>query len=452
MIKNIDLSKPKAQYLLGLVLNISFLIILYSFETSYKNVQIPEGIYQHNIWECGDVMTYVNPAVNFVKYGVFGYIETPDHFRTIGYPSIISLFYFIFGRNWVLALQIFQSIIFAFIYPLVTSTIKILLPNATKGLIKAVFISLCISGAYFTRSTAILTDMLFILIFVAGFYFGFKMYTSKKCSYLLLYLVFITVGALIRPTLTLFPLLNLSIGYWVAKKYGYFLKQTMIKSLYISVALFCLTNISTVRNYRNYSFPSSSSVVGLNAFEYLSKKVLIMEGKTDKYILYGEQLNTIGNISDKTKMREAIMYKTVEQYPVSTIKVLFINTINLFFSNNLLSNISTYFGYDWKNFKSSCYPYKTSKILFCGTYLFMLLYAILWGLFLLKLVDLLKSKDFETLCIIFILFLMFMVPAILTGDGGGRFRLPFEHILFIFGLSMCFGKDRPKHLFTHADL
>lgn len=441
MIRNIDFSKPKTQYFLGLVLNILFLIILYSFDTSYDNVQIPKDIYQHNIWECSDVMTYVEPAINFIEHGVFGNNKTPDHLRTIGYPSIISFFYYTFGKNWVLALQIFQSIIFAFIYPIITATIKIILPNFNKGLIKIVFISLCIFGVYFTRNAQILTDMLFTLLFVAGFYFGFKTYTTKKNNYLLLYLVFIAVAALIRPTLTLFPLLNLSIGYWVAKKYSYSVKGTMVKSFFISIVILCLINISTFRNYLNYSFFSPSSIIGFNAFEYLSKKVLIKEGKTYEYNLYKEQLNAFDNISVKTKMRKTIMYNTIKRYPISTIRVLGINTINLFFSNNLLSNISNYFDYEWKTSKSSCYSFKISKILYYSTYIFMLLYAILWSLFFLKLIYLWKKKDYKTLLIILTLFIMFMVPAILTGDGGGRFRLPFEHILFIFGLSTIFSKN-----------
>ena len=164
--------------------------------------------------------------------------------------------------------------------------------------------------------------------------------------------------------------------------------------------------------------------------------MLTLEGKTDQYNQYKEKLNTIDNISIKTKMRKTIMYNTIIRYPISTIKVLSINTVNLFLSNNLLSNISTYFGYDAKTYKSSCYTFKISNILYYSTYIFMLLYFILWSLFLLKLINLWKLKDYETIFIIFILFVMFMVPAILTGDGGSRFRLPFEHILFIFGLSM----------------
>jgi hypothetical protein len=68
----------------------------------------------------------------------------------------------------------------------------------------------------------------------------------------------------------------------------------------------------------------------------------------------------------------------------------------------------------------------------------MIIYALFWTLFFLKIIDLLRNRDFKLLFIISILMLMFIVPAILTGDGGARFRLPFEHILFIFGLDKLF--------------
>ena len=438
MLKKIDISRPITQYFLGLILNILFLITLYSFSTSFINIQIPSGKYLNNIWKASDVISYVNPAKNFIKYGVFGENKTPDHFRTIGYPALISFFCFAFGKYWLLSLHVFQSIIFAFIYPFITFTIKILLPQSNDKIIKSMFLILCCSGVYFTRCAMILTDTLFVLFFVISFYFGLKTYMKKNYKFLFLYLFLCTITALIRPTLTLLPLLNITIGYFVAKQYNLDYKKTFQKSLLISISIFCLINISTLRNYFNYSFSSPSSVIGLNAFEYLSKKVLIEEGKTNDYYSYQNQLNAITDISQKDKKYKEIMYKTIVDYPISTIKVLSINTINLFLSNNLISNTSNYFDYNWKITKNSYYPYKTSKILYFFTYLFMIIYALFWTLFFLKIIDLLRNRDFKLLFIISILMLMFIVPAILTGDGGARFRLPFEHILFIFGLDKLF--------------
>lgn len=43
-------------------------------------------------------------------------------------------------------------------------------------------------------------------------------------------------------------------------------------------------------------------------------------------------------------------------------------------------------------------------------------------------------KDYITVVLLLFIMVMFLVPAILTGDGGSRFRLPIEHFLFIYAL------------------
>ena len=53
-----------------------------------------------------------------------------------------------------------------------------------------------------------------------------------------------------------------------------------------------------------------------------------------------------------------------------------------------------------------------------------------------KMYLLLVAKDYSTFLMIMGMFVMFIIPAILTGGGGARLRLPFEHILFIYGLSV----------------
>ena len=148
-----------------------------------------------------------------------------------------------------------------------------------------------------------------------------------------------------------------------------------------------------------------------------------------------QKVDSVTDLSARTKLQKEIMFRTVFKYPGSTFNVLIKNTINVFLSNNLISNIFNFFGYEWKKFKGSCYPYKTPKAMLYATYFLMCLYALLWVLFFLKLIMLLRKKDYETILVVLLLFIMIIIPGLLTGDGGSRFRLPFEHILFIFGLS-----------------
>jgi hypothetical protein len=143
------------------------------------------------------------------------------------------------------------------------------------------------------------------------------------------------------------------------------------------------------------------------------------------------------------------MYNCVINYPITTLKVLFTNTINVFVSDNLLSSITPYFGYQWKIFKNSCYLYKTSKTLFYSTYILMISYVVLWIFFFWSLCSYFLKKDYATVFMIGTTFIMFIVPSILTGDGGGRFRLPFENILFIYSIQMILQKFKYKKTNTY---
>ena len=96
--KIINIESLTIQYFIGLAINIIFLIILLSTDTSYRNLQIPEGNYQDNLWRASDVMTYVSPARNFINYNVFGHEKVPDFHRTIGYPLFLSAIMMLFDK------------------------------------------------------------------------------------------------------------------------------------------------------------------------------------------------------------------------------------------------------------------------------------------------------------------------------------------------------------------
>jgi len=435
MLNKFDFRNPRTQYFTGLLFHLFFLILLYSFDISTKNMQVPTGPFSHNIFECSDVRTYTNPAMNFIANGVFGNGQVPDNFRTIGYPALIATFYYLFGSYWLPFFQVFQAILFAFLYPVISGTIQLVMDDPEKRLSKSVFLFLLISGAYFTRVPVLLTDTLFILLFASGFYFGLKTYKEKKTIFLMLYLIMMTADALVRPTLTLLPVLNLAMAYFCALKWKDSVSKTLRKGAVISLVLFLLINLSTLRNYLNYKFLSPSNVTGLTAFGYLAKKVLILEGRAGEYAVLKDKIDAVSDVSTQTNMQKEVMFRTVRQYPFSTLKVLFTNASNIVFTNNLVSNISNFFGYEWKTFKNSCYAYKKSVALSVANYLLMAFYFILWMMFGLECIHLLQQKNFAVLLLIALLFGMFMVPGILVGDGGSRFRLPFEHVLTIFGFS-----------------
>lgn len=125
-----------------------------------------------------------------------------------------------------------------------------------------------------------------------------------------------------------------------------------------------------------------SSIIGINAFHYLAKKVLAAENKADIWEMYAIQIDSMDDIRAKTNARKSIMYHTILDYPGATLQVLGKNAINVLFFNHLLSNISIYYNYDWKQYSNACFKVSTSALLYYGTYLLMIFYFLLW-LFLL---------------------------------------------------------------------
>jgi len=110
-------SSPVVQYLIGASVNLLYVVILMTGDVSYRNIQLPEGIYADNLWKGTDVLTYVGPARNFVHYGVFGSDTVPDHHRTIGYPLFLSILMVAFGHDWLIAAVFLQALLAAAIYP-----------------------------------------------------------------------------------------------------------------------------------------------------------------------------------------------------------------------------------------------------------------------------------------------------------------------------------------------
>ena len=437
---NISPHKLYRQYFIGLSVNILVFLLLYLCPLSHNNTQMPCGTNKNNIW-CGtDINDYVNSGLNYVHTGIFGMGDKPDHLRTIGYPAIIAFFYSVFGDSWVLALQISQCFFLALMYPILSLLAVEILPSASNKTISAIFIFLLFTGTYWARSIMLLTDTTFALLFTVGVVFGIRAFKKDSFPYFMAYIVFITAAGLIRPTLFLFPLLNITLAIFVATKYrfntGRFLPQLVITTL-----LFAFTcNLASIRNYLNYSFLSPSSVVGLNAFRSVAQKILIDAGSTDKYNRLAVKVDSIQDISAKTEFRKKIMIAAICKHPLLTAKMLQKNTINVFLDNHMVNNMGNYFGYNWKTTGSaqstfgSAYPYKKSTLCYYLTYAMMGLYFVLWLLLFYFCYVAFITRQYHYLYLIGSLLFVFIFPAVIIGDGGSRLRLPFEPFLVLFSV------------------
>lgn len=426
-------------FLIGFLVNLTFLLVLYSGETSFINIQVPENQYAYNIWaSCSDVMSYVNPARNFVDYGVVGYKYTPDHFRTIGYPVFLAFFMKLDSEHWLFLLFLTQAFLYAFFYPVMLRLYELLFPGRKGGALLVWFVLL--TGVYWVRTAQVLTDSLFALGLLSGVYLGLKYFISGKWIYAVAYILIITISALIRPTLSMFFVINFLLA-WISL--GISLnnpgrKGIFKRSVLLGVVFLITCNLATFRNIKNYNFYSPSSVVSLNLFEYLGKRVLLSNDQQIRYIELNDSISKLHDIRDVAKARKHETAKIIRDYPVSAVKeVFFKNAINLLLTNHF-ENVGNYYGFSWKAPRqdSVCYPYQASTFLFWFSYILMALYALLFAIFLYSLYLLVKEQQYAILCLIIVLFGLFVVPGMITGSGGARFRLPFEGFLLLLS---CFG-------------
>ena len=428
------------QYIIGLILSLLLFALLYSCRQSYSNTQVPRGIYANNIWAGTDINDYLNSGINYVNYGVFGIGDKPDHLRTIGYPAIIAFYYSVFGDNWLGIFQISQCLLFACMYPLMTLLAREVFPQISDRLISVIFLFLLATGTYWVRSIMLLTDTMFALFFTAGFYYGLKVFRSNNLAYVLLYVICISTAAFIRPTLFLFPILNVALAFFVVTKNGVSIFKVLNKLLLTTLIFAFTCNFATLRNFVNYSFLSPSSVVGLNAFRSVAQKIMLPAGEEEAYKTDADKIAATEDISAKTMLREQIMTDAVLRHPWFTAQMLEKNTINIFLDNHMVNNLANYFGYNWKSLANSnspfvsTYPYKKSLLCLYLTYAMMGLYFVMWVLLLGFCYSAIVKGQYEYLCLIGMLLFIFIFPAVIIGDGGSRLRLPFEPFLVLFAL------------------
>ncbi len=429
--KNLD--SPITQYFVALIINVAFVIILLSNSTSFHNIQLPEGKYSENLWQNTDVMTYVLPARNFLTNGIFGYGQSPDYNRTIGYPLLLSIFINFCGKGWIYYVIFFQAIIIAFLFPLINKLIGLFFPQ-NKFLLVSTFLFLTISGLYFSTTPKILTDTFFTLMFTAGFYFSLISVKRRSWKLMILQLIFIGYAAQIRPSLLFYFLANLIILFVFASFVNLSGDMKVRKIILVStMAIFLFSVLPSVRNYINFSFFKPTTIMDLNYFDGLGKMVLINEGKLEEFV---QEYDSITIIEDPfvraDKYREA-GFRIYKKYPLTTI---YCYTINL--SKLLLGNFFNEIGIYWEYYRQELIfanqmSLKRSELLAILTIFWAAIYFIRYIFFVSFLIRSILSNKFHLVIIFLVLIGYFLIPVAIAG-GGPRMRMPVESIFVIVSL------------------
>jgi hypothetical protein len=382
------------QYVIGLVFNILYILILLSNQTSFANLQLPEGSYSGNLWKQTDVLTYVYPAKNFLQCGIFGIGTLPDYHRTIGYPLFWAGSIRVFGDNALYYVFFFQAVIFAFIYPALTRIANILFKEDQTSIAVPSFVFFLVSGTYISMVPVILTDLYFTVFFTLGLWFGLEAIVKKSWNYLILHILFIGYTAQVRPLLSLYPIINLFILMAVAKEYlSLKIFKVQIFLITSTVLLLILCNAPSLRNYINYRFIEPTDILSINMFNYLAKDVLNREGKKTEYQMMLTKVDNVKDISEKANLMKKLSIEVFRNYPLTTLTQLLYNAASNLFEPHwiLATKFSGYFYMDVVTNKHM--PLKKSPLVLLIFIFFLIVNIFLWVLFGFSLVYYIKSEN-----------------------------------------------------------
>ncbi len=422
------------QYLIGVTLNLAFVLILLNQNVTWRNLQPPEGTYYENVWRYADVMTYVNPARNFLNYGVFGTGTQPDAYRTIGYPFFLASLMEVFGKDWLRAALFAQAFIFALIYPFLSAMAR-LYGATSKAVINPSFLALVISAAYISTVPVLLTDLFFTVFFTIGLTFGLLSVARRSYLFLAGQLIFIGYAAQVRPVLFLYPVVHLLALCSAAKIHGYLSSRKTRAMIAISVAsLLLLCNLATLRNYLHYRLPAPTSTAASNLFNGLGYEVLKAKGRLDWHKEMSLRAYYATSIREKSRVMESSATWIFMRYPLTTLKIVGTHAAaNLFVSH--WNEISKFWGYSWRRLPHTGRALeRKSNVMFALTVVWGFICAVIYFFFAAFLVRLVREKQYLYLMTLIVFVAYFIVPTLIVQEGP-RMRLPVEGILVFFAVA-----------------
>lgn len=443
MLKKIDFANPLHQFSIVLTTNLVYFIILYLCPISNYNIHPPEGAYySDNIFNYSDLSSYLNPAKNFLEFGTFGIKNTPDYYRTIGYPAYEAALLYFFGKYFFWVAYLIQAILSALIFPIITAISNIFTQNDQR-INKMVFIFLWLSGAYWIYFPALLTDMFFSFFFIIAIYYGIKTISEKKWKYCILHLLFIGYAANIRPTLILYVVPEFFILLYLAVHFNTIAdKKVKIMIGVTSILLFALTNTPSFRNYAHYGVMKPSNVFEINLYDIFSKETLTLAGKgLNSY----QRDSTIAANKEKVNWGDAALFRKnaalmiTKSYPKETTLVFVKNFVkNLDYSHyrwgfvpiRTVKDLNTVQTTDVTDIISIINRIKEIGALLLLCIPFMLAYPIMWLLLIKHFLRKFKEKNYLYLLAIF-LFLSYLFIPTLFAACGSRIRLPIDWLIVL---------------------
>ncbi|MFA5879608.1 MAG: glycosyltransferase family 39 protein [Candidatus Margulisiibacteriota bacterium] len=432
MFRQIKFESLFVQFLIGLLINLSYLLILIFMK---KFIFHDLYIYYYKVES--DFNSYVIPAKNFLTHGFFcGY------FRTIGYPFILAIMMKLFNGHWLFFTALAQAILAAVIYPCISYIAMVFFPS-NKSLIKILFVITLISGTYFLSLPLILTDLPFAVFLLIGICFSVLAIKKQNWIYLLLQLFFLGIATQVRPLLMVYPIINFFLLITIAGK-NQILDKSKILIIVSTIALIPICLAPSIRNYVYYGLFKPSFVLDYN-LTCLAGQVLEEEKGINFREQYAGKLLEIEPVTEKIKAMHDFAYPVFAAYPITTVKYIIYHVLNISIQTSYIQ-IAHFGNYHWRNVPQ--FGIKTNIFIQTIFIIGAIYYFIIYLFFILALFDLFIKKEFLCLITIFLFLLFLFSPAFISG-GGFRMRMPVEWLINIFAVNQmitCYFKWFSKKL------
>ena len=196
---------------------------------------------------------YIKLALEFPKTGFLGI--TPE--RVPGYPLFLSLLYSIFEENnqYIIAVQAIIDSISCILIGLLSQLIF------SRGLLISGIIS-ALNLNMIILSATILTDTLFLFLFIIFLLSLVKYLQKETWLWLFLSILFLSIATLVRPvSYYLLPVLFIGLVAWRVWQRDSVIKISMILVLCVSIVASILGGIQH-RNYTKYNAAALASDTG----------------------------------------------------------------------------------------------------------------------------------------------------------------------------------------------
>lgn len=255
-------------YLLFIIILLAFIIRMAFFISLQPWVN---DVVNNSILVFGDASEYHRLALSVLNNKSF---EDFGALRTPGYPVFVALIYGISsGSVWfVLLMQILLSLGSVFLVYKISLTIF----SRKIALLSAFLFTIDLHQVFY--SVALMSETLFVFLFLASIYYLCKGIKKNSLSSICLSAFILGIATLVRPISYLFPFIAVIIIFGLGNLK---LKMRMAYSLFFSVIFMVSISPWLLHNYSNFGEAKLSSASGYNLlFQYVAFTEVYKTGKT----------------------------------------------------------------------------------------------------------------------------------------------------------------------------